>query len=82
MMDYARLTEMDDTALMLRVRGSDDRDAFAALVARRQSAKNAESIIWRRLRRRGFATRRVESTLMVSARLRAVRLAPSFSFSK
>ncbi len=36
MMDYARLTEMDDTALMLRVRGSDDRDAFAVLVTRHQ----------------------------------------------
>jgi RNA polymerase sigma-70 factor (ECF subfamily) len=35
-MAYAQLEEMDDTGLMLRVRGGDDGDAFAELVARHQ----------------------------------------------
>ena len=35
-MDGARLEQIDDTDLMLRVRGEDDEDAFAALVARHQ----------------------------------------------
>ena len=35
-MDYAQLTEMDDAALMLKVRADNDRDAFAVLVTRHQ----------------------------------------------
>ena len=36
MTEYAQLTDMDDARLMLKVRGEDNRDAFAVLVRRHQ----------------------------------------------